>query len=81
MLCGVVIALRFTLLHFMVNINRATPLNCPRGKKTEAMSMDIWFDEWLDSESERLRANEAREVRRQRTIANWRAMRFWQGRK
>ena len=43
--------------------------------------MDIWFDEWLDSESERLRANEAREVRRQRTIVNWRAMRFWQGRK
>lgn len=41
--------------------------------------MDIWFDEWLDSESARLRANEEREVRRSRTLANWRAMRFWQG--
>jgi len=43
--------------------------------------MDIWFDEWLDSESARLRANEEREVRRRRTLANWRAIRFWQGRK
>jgi hypothetical protein len=43
--------------------------------------MDIWFDEWLDSESARLRANEARKARRQRTIANWRGMRFWRGRK
>jgi hypothetical protein len=49
--------------------------------KTEASNMDIWFDEWLDSESERLRANEEREVRRRQTLANWRAMRFWQGRK
>jgi hypothetical protein len=41
--------------------------------------MDIWLEEWLDCESERLRANEAREVRRRRTLANWRAMRLWQG--
>ena len=43
--------------------------------------MDIWFDEWLDSESARLKEEEEREVRRQRTIANWRGMRFWRGRK
>lgn len=36
--------------------------------------MDIWFDEWLDYESVRLKENEAREERRQRTIANWRGM-------
>ena len=47
--------------------------------KMEAKIMDIWLEEWLDSESERLRANEAREVRSRRTLANWRAMRFWQG--
>tara|TARA_B110000116_G_C16223037_1_gene310321 strand:- start:119 stop:250 length:132 start_codon:yes stop_codon:yes gene_type:complete len=41
--------------------------------------MDIWFDEWLDSESARLKRNEAREARRQRTIANWRGMRFLKG--
>jgi hypothetical protein len=49
--------------------------------KMEAKIMDIWLEEWLDSESERLRENEAREVRRRRTLANWRVMRFWQGRK
>ena len=49
--------------------------------KMEAEIMDIWLEEWLDSESERLRENEAREVRRRRTLANWRVMRFWQGRK
>jgi len=41
--------------------------------------MDIWFDEWLDSESARLKGNEAREARSQRTIANWRGMRFLNG--
>jgi len=47
--------------------------------KMEAKIMDIWLEEWLDCESERLRANEAREVRRRRTLANWQAMRLWQG--
>lgn len=42
--------------------------------------MDVWLEEWLDSESARLKEQEAREVRRQRTIANWRAMRFLKGR-
>ncbi|MDG1541444.1 MAG: hypothetical protein P8Q39_01230 [Candidatus Thalassarchaeaceae archaeon] len=46
----------------------------------EAMSMDVWFEEWLDSESARLKENEEREARRQRTIANWRVMRFWKER-
>lgn len=41
--------------------------------------MDIWFEEWLDNESARLRLNEEREERRQRTIANWSGMRFWKG--
>ncbi len=45
----------------------------------EAMSMDVWLEEWLDSESARLKANQEREARRQRTIANWRAMRIWKG--
>ena len=43
--------------------------------------MDIWFEEWLDSESARLRDIEARKVRRSRTIANWRVIRYWQGNK
>jgi len=41
--------------------------------------MDVWLVEWLDNESARLKEQEAREERRQRTIANWRVMRFWKG--
>ena len=42
--------------------------------------MDVWLEEWLDFQSERLRDSEAEKIRLKRVANNILRTRYWKGR-